>query len=136
MCQKKITGQESAYPSFFKNPEITDKGISIMLKLASQAPDCIPLWFKHDEPEKNWKYPEKSDRYNMTEHLNEIETINSWLNETIKELPDELKWFQTEYEAAEIEEEKWKIENEKERYFQWRFYWANQMIIKYNSVLM
>jgi hypothetical protein len=99
-------------------------GISKLEFIACNAPADIPGWFKHTPPaitvtpQPDWQTIEpKSDR----------DIIEVWF-ENGEELPKHLKWFSDQYEAHNRDYTAFHAANSVAKYFQWRRYYAEQLL--------
>lgn len=111
----------------YQNEEIeiySEGGLSKLEIFAKDAPNIIPAWFNHT-PES--AIPELPDWQTLSieEHRQECQ---AWLQDGIADLPEELKWFGDKYNKAVKDRELWVREDEKQRYFQWRTYYAITML--------
>lgn len=100
-------------------------GVSKFELFACNAPNEIPGWFKHIEPEKNIS---ECPDYNNIENKEDKEFCRQWLNDTEFELPEHLKWFIDKTEKSRIEYFDWLRSDKEARYFQWRRYYAEQLL--------
>src|SRR6185369_16843545 len=92
---------------------------------AACAPEEIPNWFKAIETGK----PKAPDSYrSLPDDSPHKELLTQWHGDPIFDLPEELKWYQEKWEAYWNEKSDWEKENARSRYFQWRWYFADQMI--------
>jgi hypothetical protein len=107
------------------------KGLSKREWFAAHAPIEIPNWFTHVPPEKKLtRRPIWLDIDNEQDR----ETCRHWLDGEY-DLPEHLKWFSDQFSKAYDEEQQWNIENESERYFQWRVHYADIMLHELQKVI-
>lgn len=95
------------------------------LVVAAHAPNKIPIWFKHVPPEElKVKRPYWTDLTDQGDR----DLCQRWLSDGEWDLPEHLQWFQkqhNEFYDAKIE---WEARNAQERYFQWRAFFAKNII--------
>lgn len=100
-------------------------GITLFYYYAGKAPDNIPEWFVHTPPEK----PKTARPYwNEVEDKNDRAILRDWLNDGSYDLPEHLQWFQKQQDQWWQENQQYIREDKKARYFQWRAYYANNLI--------
>lgn len=92
--------------------------------LAGSAPNEIPGWFEHTPPEKNIS---KSPNWEDIKIEEDRDLCENWVNDGCFDLPERLAWFQEAHEKTSKEAAAWNTENQKERYFQWRVYFADNL---------
>jgi hypothetical protein len=94
---------------------------------ASRAPE-VPDWF---EPVFKETKPVRPSVSSLPEDLQKL--ARDWIRDPCFDLCDanpcaELAQFQKDYEAAVRDEYRWDLMCEVERFFQWRWYYADKMI--------
>lgn len=105
-------------------------GLSKREYFVSNAPDNIPEWFEHTQPVKpSQKMPDVGE---IEDNL-DASTCIIWLKDPCHDLPKRLSWFQKQYEEANVALHNWEIENKKERYFQWRTFYADNIMRELNK---
>lgn len=93
---------------------------------AAHAPDQIPVWFVHKEPKR--EYPPMPDYLKLDE--THQQTALSWQRDGCFDLPEEIAWFGEKVTAHRKGKADWEDANYAARYFQWRFYYADMMIVQ------
>lgn len=93
---------------------------------AAVAPNDIPEWFEHVEPERpDVKFPNIDD----VEDVNDWKILDKWIWSVKKfALPDHLAWFGEQWAEAHKKRKEWEKADAAARYFQWRKYYADMMI--------
>lgn len=118
--------------AFPVNEEITDRidmgtkiytGVTKLEFFACNAPNEIPGWFEHVAPEKNIT---PMPRWQDTPKVHH-DYIKAWFMDN-QELPEELHWFGVQYKKYEKEEREYRHADNGARYFQWRRYYAEQLL--------
>lgn len=126
-----INPNDPAYPIVeTKDASSLSLGITKREYFARIAPEEIPNWFVHValpvvKKPKGWSdYPEDFPFR---------QEMKAWQHDPCYDLPEELADFQKSWEdyGTECAEHR-KMENET-RYFQWRVYYANQLIAELNK---
>lgn len=95
---------------------------------AAHAPGKIPDWFKHQESTR----PNEVTWLQLTTPEDQ-ETARAWMCDDSWDLPEHLKWFQEAYIKYLEEKRLWERQNNESRFFQWRQYYAEQMVELINS---
>lgn len=93
---------------------------------ACNAPTDIPSWFEHTPPEKNVS---KKPRQDDIENEEDRKIIKCWQVDPCYDLPDHLKWYSDKLDKAWEEESAYERKNTEARYFQWRRYYAEQLLL-------
>lgn len=125
---------ESAFPWTAKYPlgpnDNLQEGLTKRELFASNAPQNVPLWFQHTAPilrklpkPKIWS--DYSDKDPFKEDMRKWHT-----EERFVDLPEEVAFYQKEWEAYEKSENHWNFLNHQERFFQWRLFYADEMLRK------
>lgn len=121
-------------PAFPVNEEITDRidagakiyiGVSKLEFFACNAPCDIPWWFEHVPPVKNL-----SKRFGLEDINNEEDrkVVKDWEYDPIYDLPDHLQWYSDRIALINKENKVYEHENNAARYFQWRRFYAEQLL--------
>lgn len=98
-------------------------GVTKLEFFACNAPVDIPSWFTHVSPEKNvtpqptWNTLPKDAQ----------EHIKLWFSENT-DLPEELQWFGEQWKKHEAEDLAFRKADWAAKYFQWRRYYAEQLL--------
>lgn len=101
---------------------------------ALNSPDEIPGWFVHVPPERN--FPELPLPYlNRDAPEADKQDLQDWRDDVIDELPEHLKWYSEQAEAHSKGIVKWDIENNIQRFFQWRIFFAENLLNKLNETI-
>jgi hypothetical protein len=105
--------------------DCAEVGVSKLEFFACNAPMDIPSWFEHVKPEREAINPplleniiSESDR----------KTAEGWLYDPIFDLPEHLAWFQEQYNKYWAAQRKFHVANDQARYFQWRRFYAEQLL--------
>lgn len=103
--------------------ETTEPNITIRELFAKDAPNEVPHWFesRHEAAPKRPLIPK-----NLREE--QKKELQSWLRDPCWYLQDDLKFFQDAHYKYNEDKRKWDLKTEEERYFQWRIYFADQLI--------
>lgn len=88
---------------------------------AGNAPD----WFEHIKEERNFSEVPDYRNIDDKEHKNILE---SWLRDGCFDLPEELQWFADAYEKRQKEENEYRKRDTLSRYFQWKTFYADQLL--------
>jgi hypothetical protein len=99
-------------------------GISKLEFFACNAPADIPGWFKHTPPDI--KVTERPD-WRDIEPKADRDIVGAWIEDG-QDLPDRLKWFSEQMEAHRNERGLFEHANNVAKYFQWRRYYAEQLL--------
>jgi hypothetical protein len=113
------------YPAFPVADNDANYGMSLIQYFCAHAPEDIPGWYQHEPPPKN--LPPLPSLSEITD-LQDQDEVRQWERDPIFDLQEHLKWysdkFETHYEAVA----RYNAENIQARYFQWRFYYAKEML--------
>jgi hypothetical protein len=102
-------------------------GLTKLEFFACNAPVDIPSWFVHVKPDL--KVTEKPSWFKV-EPKSDQEHIKQWLTDSENELPDRLLWFKVQWEKHEEEDRAFRCADMAARYFQWRRYYAEQLLLE------
>lgn len=105
--------------------DCTAAGITKLEFFACNAPVDIPGWFVHTPAECKEVFPPQAAKI-VNENLRK--QALDWVRDPIYDLPQELDWFQDEYENYWESKRQFAIADEQARYFQWRRYYAEQLL--------
>lgn len=100
-------------------------GISKLEFFACNAPVDIPNWFEHVAPERDISEMYNADDITIEEDRKEVK---AWLHDPIYDLPEHLKWFSDRIEEISHERAAYEVKNNAARYFQWRRFYAEQLL--------
>jgi hypothetical protein len=89
----------------------------------AHAPTDIPDWFVHNPVGIQPIFPSWTNL-----HDEDRKTVKGWISDGIFDLPDHLKWFEEKYNKVLQLKRQYDYENTIERYFQWRIYYAEQLL--------
>jgi hypothetical protein len=103
------------------------EGLSKLEFFACNAPADIPGWFKHITPDFAFSEMHNPDEIENEEDRKEVK---GWLRDPIFDLPDHLKWFSDRVELVRQEKKVFEAKNTEARYFQWRRYYAEQLLVE------
>jgi hypothetical protein len=97
---------------------------------AAHAPE-IPNWFAN----KLSPTPKKPKSWMEIKWSNQEETdlIRSWWSDPIFDLPEHLIWYQQEWQEYNELYNEWNRQNIIDRYFQWRIFYADNLINELNK---
>jgi hypothetical protein len=126
------TGDQPAFPLFAyvdKEDHSFQEGMSKREYFAAMAPAEIPDWFVHSCSSKKPNLPLVNELVDE-EHRQEV---IEWQRDPCYDLPEELRWFQEKVEKASKAIMEWEKENTTQRYFQWRCFYAEQLIKALNQ---
>jgi hypothetical protein len=101
------------------------EGLTKLEFIACNAPVDIPSWFKHTSPELEDVKAPKADSIANEEHRKQA---LAWIHDPIYDLPQELDWFQDQYERYWESKRQAAIADEQARYFQWRRFYAERLL--------
>lgn len=105
--------------------ESISPGVSKLEFFACNAPVDIPGWFEHISPEK----PEiKAPDFEDIQDAEDRKTVRSWVSDPCFDLPEQLKWFSDKTTEANSVYYQWLQKDKAARYFQWRRYYAEQLL--------
>lgn len=98
--------------------------------IAMMAPDNIPDWFVHTPVDLPVTPSPKLQDIKIEE---DRKIVEEWLRDPIYDLPDHLQWFADakgkRWDEVQIKEKK----DQESRYFQWRRYYAEQLLAELNK---
>lgn len=123
-----VVHYENGRPIGFQCGELSSQEI-VISKLeffACNAPVDIPGWFAHTPPEKNVSERPKAEDI---ENLEDRATVKDWQYDPIYDLPEHLQWFSDKLNAVFQEELKYQQADWATRYFQWRKFYAEQLLL-------
>lgn len=103
-------------------------GVTKLEFFACNAPNEIPGWFKHTPPDIDVAI--RPDCAGMAQK--DIDVIRCWhdSDDVLGEsLPDHLKWYAVQFTLHIQEQAEYNEIDRKERYFQWRRYYAEQLLL-------
>lgn len=106
-----------------------ETGLTKREYFAATAPDNIPYWFVHTPVAETPQTPNWADIENKEDKM----ACRDWVREGTYGLPDHLKWFSDQFEKAVKDRKAAELKNEEARYFQWRKYYAEQMLAELNK---
>jgi len=92
---------------------------------AAHAPAEIPSWFAHEQPKRD--LPPMPDYRKLDPAHQDIAL--DWQRDGCFDLPEEIAWFGKEVEAHREAKADWDDANYAARFFQWRWYYADMMIV-------
>jgi hypothetical protein len=111
-------------PAFPLPENVVANGISIRLYLMTRAPKKIPGWFSPPDP----PYTKPQKPKVILDNKGDEELFMFWCRDPIEDLPDHLADAQKEWEAYGEAFLKWQLDCKAWTYFQWRRYYAEQII--------
>lgn len=124
----KINPDDPAFPIESNDLASVKLGLTIRQHYANSAPNEIPDWFVHVQ---------SSDKPTMPGYDKEPELfqkeIQDWLRDPCYDLPEELQWFQKRVEQYNDNYSAWILQEKKQRYFQWRLFYADNLIAALNT---
>jgi glycine/D-amino acid oxidase-like deaminating enzyme len=93
---------------------------------AANAPTEIPRWF---EPILEPK-PTAPKAWDQMKWENEEDKgwVRDWHRDPIFDLPEHLSWYQKQWDAHNEVRRDWEKKYEQQRFFQWRWFYAEQML--------
>lgn len=101
-------------------------GLTKLEFFACNAPNEIPGWFTYIKPEKNIA---EAPNFNDIENKEDRELCRQWLHDPIFDLPEYLQWFADKSNDAANQYSEWIKKDNAARYFQWRRYYAEQLLL-------
>lgn len=113
--------------SAFPHPDGYE-GMSLREYFAAHAPTEIPAWFHYTKPPKDFPKHPSLDEISTDENDPHRREVDSWLQDPIYDLPEELQWFANKVKAHYDGKECWEQAAQRARYFQWRWAYADAMI--------
>lgn len=106
-----------------------DTGMEIGLTkreyFAAMAPTDIPDWFEHVPSKQDFP---KVAEWSKIENENDRKLCQQWVHDGIFELPEHLQWFSETFQKHNDAKKQWSRKNEEARYFQWRMFYADNII--------
>jgi hypothetical protein len=106
------------------------EGLTKLEFFACNAPNEIPGWFVHTPAEWEEVFPPQATKI-VNEELRK--RALDWVRDPIYDLPQELDWFQDEYEKYWESKRQFAIADEQARYFQWRRHYAEQLLAELSN---
>lgn len=103
---------------------ISREGVTKLEFFACNAPADIPSWFVHTPPERLVENPIWQTIANEDDRKHFI----NWLKDNEYDLPDHLKHYSETYNKHQEEGDEWRKKDWAARYFQWRRYYAEQLL--------
>ncbi len=101
-------------------------GVSKLEFIACNAPFDIPSWFIHLAPEK----PDiKAPDWEEIKIVEDRNMVRGWVSDPCFDLPDHLQWFSDKTREATSAYYDWLNKDKATRYFQWRRYYAEQLLL-------
>lgn len=119
-----------AFPAIDGSTAFYERGISKLEFFACNAPNEIPSWFVHISPEKG---DAKAPRFDEVENEKDRELCREWLHDPIFDLPEHLQWFADKTNEATEQHCEWLWKDKAARYFQWRRYYAEQLLAELST---
>lgn len=103
-------------------------GMTKLEYAAIHAPEEIPSWFKHKEPDE--KFPPHPNDVVKLEHQTEkhLYNIRNWLHDGCYDLDPEYKYIEEAQTAHMEAKNAWSKENNIQRYFQWKIFFAETLL--------
>lgn len=147
------TGGQAAFPVmgiFSQDEKVCNEGITILQFLSTKAPDQIPAWFQpvmENEKPSMRELPRHKFGSGSTHKHKDLFTKfyddenGDWADKAFtpdvvnvpadfrKEVDEYIKARDAEYEA----QKEWDKQKEIEKYFQWRIYFADQLLVQLES---
>lgn len=126
---------QAAFPLFAyvdKDDHSFSEGLTKREYFANNAPDQIPLWFKHQKIAKDFKNP---PTWEDIKDEKDAEEVRQWQNDPIYDLPDHLMWFQDAINKHYDEKKAYELKDAINRFFQWRTFYADNLINELNTNL-
>lgn len=102
-------------------------GVSKLEFFACNAPVDIPGWFVHTPPAI--KPPENPIWQTIANEDDRKHFIN-WMKDNEYDLPDHLKHYSEAYNKHQDESDEWRKLDWAARYFQWRRYYADALLLE------
>lgn len=130
--QHQMDGDDHVYPQ--PNRDDAQRGITLFYHYAGLAPQQIPDWFKHQAPEKtHHKKPPSWDDKELQISPTQRDRLKAWQDDPCFDLEEDLKYFQDAVDDWYKDEAEWERRNKESRYFQWRGYYAENLITHLNN---
>jgi hypothetical protein len=86
-----------------------------------------PEWFIHKPIEE--KYP-STPNWNDIKDEEHKKLCMDWVHDGYYDLPEELTWFSDKFNKAIEERAEWNYKNIVSRYFQWKTFYADELLAK------
>lgn len=103
-------------------------GLGLLEYFAAHAPAEIPVWFEGVAPDfEGEEDPRGSEAYEALSDV-DISEISNWLQDDFLDLPAHLSWFENQLIQHRQDCKDHAKDCQIERYFQWRKYYAEQML--------
>ena len=132
--QARINGANSAFgfvdnrSNSYEDNEVY-YGLTKREYFAAMAGDP-PSWFVHEPLPKNIKpIPD----WENVMHEEDKKIVIDWLHDGIYDLPDHLQWFQDAHAKYDQELNDWSKRNAISRYFQWKTFYADNLLNQLNQ---
>ena len=112
-----------AFPAINSENTFYEPGVTKLEFFACNAPNEIPGFFTHVSPDKNiTPQPRWQDLFKEHQAV-----VKEWLSDR-QQLPEELQWFGEQWRKHEEEDRAYRYADNAARYFQWRRYYAEQLL--------
>lgn len=126
---------QPVYPASIKEWSCVDRGMvgveySGLTKLeffACNAPVDIPSWFVHVPPAIK---PVVNPIWQTIANEDDRKHFINWMKDNEYGLPDHLKHYSEAYNKFQNEGDEWRKKDWAARYFQWRRYYAEQLLLE------
>lgn len=105
--------------------DCTASGVTKLEFFACNAPNEIPSFFVHTPPEKKLSKPFTLDDITNEE---DRKVVKDWQYDPIYDLPEHLQWYSDRLNLIYDERRAYELEDNAARYFQWRRYYAEQLL--------
>jgi hypothetical protein len=116
---------EPAFPAVNNENSFYTPGVSKLEFFACNAPVDIPGWFTYSPPPDK---PIEDATWLRIENVDDRKYFIEWLKDGDYDLPDHLKKFKEEYDNYHNDLDDWRKKDWAARYFQWRRYYAEQLL--------
>jgi|GEM_PF-2903239 len=103
-------------------------GPSLKDYYAAHAPTEIPAWFEGNNPDFEGEGSPLSSKEYEALSAEEKSLISAWLEDGVWDLPTHLEWFESQFKAHQQDKQEYLKDCKIGRYFQWRKYYAEQMM--------
>jgi hypothetical protein len=120
---------EPAFPG--PNKTGFQEGMTKREFFAIHAPAEVPEWFKHSMPRCPYCYDLRGEISRLTIEQDRKDA-ELWM-EADYELPEHLNWLQEKVKKNSDEISKWHYENNIQRIFQWRIFFADTLLKNLNE---
>lgn len=108
--------------------ECTAAGVTKLEFFACNAPVDIPGWFKHTPPDMEVTKRPCCDGM-ISEDIDILQCWHDTDDVTGEGLPNHLKWYAIQFTLYNQEQAEYNKLNQQERYFQWRKFYAEQLLL-------